>query len=248
MTLTFYADFACAECYVASRRVDLLAAVGVEVDWRAVELHPRLPVTGHRFDAEEHAALAEQLTELKATLLPGEDPPWRTPDLAPKTEAAVSGYAEAYGAGVAADVRRLLFAAYWVDGANIGDPEVLRARLAGPILRGHSIAVPLRDFGYAVSVNRGPITTTAWHRIRAWRDEWSRLGPVTLPTLVEDGRLPVTGRAVLRHLEREIIARRVEFGLDLPDPARYPEMAVRPSREWVSQVGGPWSHAWRASR
>jgi hypothetical protein len=87
------------------------------------------------------------------------------------TQAAVSAYAEAYGAGVADDVRRLLFALYWEDGVDIGNPNALRTPLAAPILRGSSLSDRLRRFGYAVSVARGPITTSAWRRIRAWRSE-----------------------------------------------------------------------------
>lgn len=244
MRLVAYADFGCPWCYVASRRVDALAAAGVEVDWRAVEADPRLPVSGRRLDPDERIAVKQELSTVAALLLPGEELPWALPSLVPKTEAAVSGYAEAYGAGVGADVRRLLFTAYWVDGVNIGDPEVLRTRLAGPILRGHSTAHPLCESGYAVSVSRGPITTSAWRRIRTWRDEWTRLGTGAVPTLVEDGEAPVTGEAALRRLEKEIIRVGAEVSLDLPDPARYPAVRVRPSKEWVSRVGGLWAHAW----
>lgn len=45
---------------------------------------------------------------LTPLLLPGEVLPWSRPRMLPKTEAAVSGYAEAYGAGVRDDVRRIL--------------------------------------------------------------------------------------------------------------------------------------------
>jgi hypothetical protein len=93
------------------------------------------------------------------------------------TQAAISAYAEAYGAGVADDVRLLLFALYWEDGVDIGNPNALRTPLAAPILRGSSLSDPLRRFGHAVSVARGPITTSAWRRIRAWRSEWQQLGP-----------------------------------------------------------------------
>jgi hypothetical protein len=43
-----YADFNCVCCYLTSQRADRLTREGTaEVDWRAVEHLPRLPVTGN---------------------------------------------------------------------------------------------------------------------------------------------------------------------------------------------------------
>lgn len=239
MSPVIYADFNDPYGYLASRRVDALAAAGVVLDWRAVEHDPRMPVTGRRLTPSDEVTLKEELAAVAETLLPGESLPWEPPGMTPKTEASVSAYAEAYGAGVAADVRRLLFDAYWVDGADIGSPEVLRPLLAGPILRGDSTAEPLSQSGYCVSVNRGPITTDAYRRIRAWRAEWTRLDTGAVPALVLGGRL-LTGAAVLRWLAEEMIRLGVPAGLGgLPDPGRYPLPGVRPSAFWTSMVGGP---------
>ncbi|HEX5494248.1 MAG TPA: DsbA family protein [Mycobacteriales bacterium] len=248
MALIVYADFASPECYLASRRVDALLAAGVAVGWRAVEYDPARPVTGRSLDPADRARTEDRMASLAALMLPGEKLPWMPPRLVPNTEAAVSGYAEACGAGVGDDVRRLLYAAYWVDGADIGSPEVLRRRLVGPILRGRSSSWPLRESGYAVAVSRGPVTTGAWRQIRAWRDEWARLGTGAVPTLVADNGLPVSGEAALRRLAEEILRSEAVIGLDLLDSARYPAMAVQPSRAWVSQVGGPWANAWKTGR
>ncbi|HEY8471118.1 MAG TPA: DsbA family protein [Natronosporangium sp.] len=244
MSLVVYADFNCPWSYLASCRVDALAAAGVDVDWRAVEHDPRLPVTGRRLDPEGQVAAKEELSAVAELLLPGEELPWEQPELVPNTEAAISGYAEAYGTPVAGDVRRLLFSAYWVDGVDIGDPAALRTRLAGPILRARSTADPLRESGFAVSGNRGPITTEAWRRIREWRDEWTWLGTGIVPTLVEPDRAPVTGAAALRRLADELIRVGAKLDPDLPDPARYPEVPLRPPKTWLSGVGGPWARAW----
>lgn len=154
-----YGDFSCPFSYLASHRVDALAEVGVEIDWRAVECEPSLPVTGRRLDGDDMRAVRG---ELEGLLLPGENLEWRVPGFVPNTEGAVCGYAEAYGEGVADEVRRVLFGAYWLDGADIGSLDVLRRRLAGPIMRGNSPSLPLHDHGYAVSPSRGPITTGAW--------------------------------------------------------------------------------------
>lgn len=164
-----------------------------------------------------------------------------------RTEAAVSAYAEAYEAGVGADVRRLLFDAYWRHGLDIGNPEVLRKLVAGPILRGRSPSSPLRDYGYAVSVSGAPITTAAWRRMRHWQDAWARLSTDALPVLLVDHEPVRTGVEALRWLEKELVATGAELNPDLPDPARYPAARVRPSMDWVSRVGGPWAYVWMPS-
>jgi len=246
VNLIVYADFSSPLCYLVSSRVDALRAAGIDVDWRAVERAPRLPVTGRRLDGAGRAALEAELAETLEMLLPEEQLTWTMPDLIPKTEAAVAGYAEAYGAGVADDVRRLLFRAYWCRKVDIGHPEQLRKPLVGPILRGHSTSDPLRLNGYAVSVNRGPVTTSAWRRIQAWQDEWSGLGAQAMPVLVENG-LPIFGLDVPRHLAKMITQLGVPLNPELPEPERYPLPRVHPPTWWATQTGGKWLYPSRCT-
>ena len=121
---------------------------------------------------------------------------------------------------------------------------MLRTPLTGPILRGHSTALPLLESGFAVSFDRGPITTEAYLRIRAWRAERERLDTLDLPILVENGQT-LTGVDALRRLGEHIVARQAPLAPELPDPTRYPETSVRPSGGWVSETGGTWAHALR---
>lgn len=187
MGLIVYGDVNCPFSYLASRRVSALAAAGVDVEWRAVEHAPELPVPGSRLDAAGRAGIEAEFATIKQLLLAGEEFDVPVPSMTPHTEAAVSGYAEAVGAGVADDVRTLLFDAYWQRGLDVGSPEVLRTLLADPIRRGASIALPLHWSGYAVSANRGPITVDAYRRVRAWRRAWLDLGTATIPTVTRRG-------------------------------------------------------------
>lgn len=244
MSFVVYADFTCLDCYLAARRTDALAAAGMPIDVRAVEHRPELPVVAMRTPAAEQDALTARYEALQALLLPGEQLPWSLPQLTPKTEAAVSAYAEVYPSPVGGEVRRLLFELYWREGADIGNPNVLRQPLAGPVLRAGSGADPLRQFGYAVTVSRGPISTGAFRRIRAWRAEWDELGRPVLPVVLVDGAT-LSGPDALRRLGKEIGYVGADVDPALTDPRRYPQVAGRPSPEWVSQIGGRWRTVYR---
>lgn len=193
-----YGDFTCPFSYLASWRADLLVGTDAAVEWRAVEHAADTPLTGRRLDDDGSRRMAQEWRQVQELLLPGEELPGRPPATLSSTRAAVAGFAEAVGAGVADPVRRLLFRAYWVDGLDIGNPEILRALLAAPIRAGHATSAPLREFGYAVSPARGPVTSEAHRRIRRWRDDWAALGDGTVPALVEDGSALTGVPAVLR--------------------------------------------------
>lgn len=242
-TITVYADFTTPDAYLASRRVDLLRAARVPVDWRAVETHPELPITGRRWSVAEQDALAARFAALTASLGAGETLPHLIPSLQPRTEAAVTAVAETYGTPVADDVRRLLMQLYWAESADIGSPAALRTPLAGPVLRAGSGADPLRESGFAVSVDRGPITTAAWRRIRQWRAEWHELGaPAPLLVLVDGATL--SGADAVERLGKEVLA----AGARRPpeaDPRRYPAETLRPEPHWLSWVGGRWRNGYR---
>lgn len=202
MNAIVYADFSCPACYLASLRVDRLLAGGHPApDWRGVEHTTRLPVTGIRLEASARTARERELTEIRALLRPGEELPATAPGILPNTRAAVATYAEAHGAGVADLVRSLLFHSYWVDGMDIGDPEVLRRLLPDAFRQGRRTSDPIRDFGYAVTSQRGPITTDAHRRIRTWRQDWLALGTGVTLTLVTDATTMVGDRALERLVE-----------------------------------------------
>ena len=243
MSLIVYADFSSPECYLASRRADALAAVA-QVDWRAVESRPALPVGGVPLSGADRQSVAGRFATLESTLLDGERLPWSVPAVLPKTEAAVSAWAELYGSPVDGETRRLLFELYWREGADIGNPNVLRTPLTGPVMRAGVDADPLREAGYAVAVNRGPITRDGYRRMRQWRAEWQALDVAQLPVLLVDGAT-LTGLDAVRRLGKEIVYRGVPVDPALGDPRRYPGVDGLPSRSWVSQIGGRWSTLYR---
>lgn len=244
MALTVYADFSCPECYLASRRADALAAAGVAIDWRAVERAPELPVAGRALDDDAQAALAARFTALQRLLLPDEELPWVAPARQPRTEAARTALAEATGAGVADDVRRLLFGLYWRERADIGNPNVLRIPLAGAIRRGTSAVSALHESGYGVAPDRGPVSTVGWRLLREWSGAYRALHSPPLPVVLIDGAM-LSGLDAVRRLGKEVVYADASPAEPAGDPRRYPELGVRPGEYWTSQVGGPWLSAHR---
>ena len=252
-TLVLYGDFSCPMCYVASQRVDALTNAGVAVQWRAVEHRPDLPVGGLRHDVNTLPAAERALGDARALLRPGEQLPAAVRALVPKTEAAVSAYAEACGAQVRDEIRRLLFSAYGEHGVDIGNPIVLHTLLASAFMRGKATSDPIRQFGYAVAVTGGPITSQAWRLLRSWRQQWQALGAPELPSLW-DGTTVKSGEHALRQLAVEVRQAPAPGGLLESATPRAkvgskwrPPTTVCPPATWVSQVGDPWLRAFRMS-
>lgn len=125
----------------------------------------RLAVPGSRLDPPGAEQAAADLEAVRALPLPGEHLPGSMPVFVPHTGPGVVGYAEAVGAGVSDQVRRLLFDVYWQQGADIGPPEVLRRILQAPLRAGASAVRPFREHGYAVTLTGGAITTEAHRRV-----------------------------------------------------------------------------------
>jgi 2-hydroxychromene-2-carboxylate isomerase len=252
-TLVLYGDFSCPMCYVASQRVDALTNAGVAVQWRAVEHRPDLPVGGLRHDVNTLPAAERALGDARALLRPGEQLPAAVRALVPKTEAADSAYAEACGAQVRDEIRRLLFSAYGEHGVDIGNPIVLHTLLASAFMRGEATSDPIRRFGYAVAVTGGPITSAAWRLLRSWRQQWQALGAPELPSLW-DGTTVKSGEHALRQLAVEVRQAPAPGGLLESATPRAkvgskwrPPITVSPPATWVSQVGDPWLRAFRMS-
>lgn len=192
MSLIVYGDFTDLLSLVASLRTDALIAAGVPVEWRAVVGQPTTSVVAKpRPEADRRRITAAEV--------PGAPPALSPPGFVPNARAAAAAYAEAVGAGVGDHVRYLLFSSYWRDQQDIGNPDLLRRLLAVPILHGNSDADVLREYGYAVSIAGGPITSTAWRLRRGWEKARQALDHTKLPAVVDGGEV-FFGAAAIRHL------------------------------------------------
>jgi len=199
-----YADFNCAYCYLASQRTDRLMREGTaEVEWRAVEHLPRLPVTGYKPRPGElqpgDAGGEDDLAEAACLALPDEWLPASLPAVISNTRAAVSAYAEAITDGVQDRLRLRLFEAIWAQGSNMSSaqevrrvitdllwpadpiyPHLISPDLPTPVLHDPDPMRIVRREGGTVTQDGGPLTTAAYDRARQWRQEWLALSQSAL--------------------------------------------------------------------
>jgi 2-hydroxychromene-2-carboxylate isomerase len=244
--ITLLGDFNCPFSYLASRRAAVLAAHGLRVDWHAVE---HAPWVARRYtdSSVRFACLQEEVDKVRSLLLPREELPFAPAGFLPYTKAAVTAYAEAYAAGRAAEVRRLLFDAFWLHGTDLGNARTVRALLVDALRAASSRSEAVREWGYAVDVTGGPVSTRAWRLVRQWREEWLATGKETVPTVVVDGGETYFGLEALEWLAAELGRRGIEPG-DVPPsaPARpRPHVADLADHAWVSQHGNRWMRDFR---
>jgi hypothetical protein len=241
--ILLYGDFNCPWSYLASRRARALQSTGLPVELRAVEHDPWRPGQGgSRFDD-----LHDEMDEVCAELLPGEGLPYSLAGFVPRTQAAVSAYAESYAAGGAPLVGDLLSEAFWLHGLDIGDPKVVRTLLVDAIRGGSSPSGPLREWGYAVDVTGGPVSTAAWRSVRAWRSDWQRDGNQVVP-IVRTSTATIVGVDAVRWLGDQLREHRGDGGPDAGQDARAASARGGGDIEplsWVSQHGNRWLRAYR---
>ena len=238
--VSIYADLTCPWSYLASRRLALLEADGLEVDWWMVEHDRSRP--GSRVDQVERVEhLQRDLDRVSGRLLPGEDLPHSPAGFVPFTQPAVSGYAEAYLAGVAPKVRRLLFEAFWLHGVDLGDARLVRSLLADAVRAGDSRSELVRDWGYAVDVTGAPVSSEAWRLLRTWRTGWSRAGDGV--PLLQVGDQWRYGVAAIEWLGSELVRRGIDPGSGVRAPASgapSPGGADIVDLSWATQHGNRW--------
>ncbi len=242
-----YGDVTCWKCALAHRRADLLRASGHTIQWRAVESQRALPVPGRRRSERESTRVLASLAQFGPQIRAGQRVPCYVTDMVPQTAAAVCAYAEAVVATVEDQVRDLLFAAYWMHGTDIGDPEVLRTLCAVEFMSSQATSDPIARFGYAVAMTREPITGAAWRMIRQWREDWQQLRAQQLPVVTDSSGTPF-GDAALRRRADLLDKAPAITDRDQPrnlSPVRdwEPPGSVNPPEAWTSQVGDPWRRA-----
>ena len=187
-TIDIISDFVCPWCYIGKRHLDALRAeADIETRWHPYLLHPEMPAGGidraelvrAKFGSEERARELGRTVEAAACeaglfIALGKAP--RVPD----TRDAHRLMRWATGQGVADALAESLFAAYFVDGRDIGDAEVL-ADLGANVGLDRAVVVKL----LASDADR--------EAVQAQADHARAIGVSGVPTMVFDRKLAVVG-------------------------------------------------------
>ncbi len=171
LDIDLVADMVCPWCFIGWRRLLAAAALRPEVDvhvtWRPYQLDPTLPEGGvdraaymaKKFpDAARRREVSQMLVSLAAE--DGITLNFDRIERAPNTSAAHRLVRWAQAEGRQAEVLEGLFAAYFTDGRDIGDPEVLadigaaagmdRLRILDLLARGEDVESVRQDHQIAM--------------------------------------------------------------------------------------------------
>lgn len=162
MLLDVYSDAVCPWCYIGKRRLDKVLATsageGVDVHWRAYQLYPQIPVEGVDRDAYMKARFGERARPARIyeqIVREGESEgiEFRFDRIKrmPNTFDAHRLVGLAGARGVQNAMVEALFNAYFCEGEDVGDVEVLAHAAAGVGLDGDEVRAYLEsDAGCAV--------------------------------------------------------------------------------------------------
>lgn len=192
--------------YLAHLRLDRAAGVdggGAEAptgapEWHVFQPMTSRPMTGLRAPGPEQDRARDELEAVRAVALDGEEIPESLPSVLPHPRPVAAAYAEGVDLGRGPQVRAALLHAYWVEGRDIGDPEVLRRILPAVLVDDDTLCTgdPRREWGYVVSPAREPLSDEAYHLLERWQREWLDLGRPEPLALVGDGEARVGAAAL----------------------------------------------------
>lgn len=193
-----FVDLTSPWAYLAHLRFRDLADGPEGPAWFAVQAQTTIPFAGLRTPGPERERLRAELAAARAAAVDGEDLPEDVPAVLPNPRPVAAAYAEAVDLGVGDAVRDALLHAYWVEGRDIGDPEVLRRVLPPVIVNDDTLCTgdPRLEWGYLVSPAREPLTNEAYHLLEQWQHRWDELGRPG-PLALVDGSTTHTGPAAL---------------------------------------------------
>lgn len=192
ITVTIWSDVVCPFCNVARERAAWLSReAGVRIEWLPFDLHPEYPPEGiaredlmRRYPASMHEAVEGMHADAQMVYNPH-------PETVPNTRTALEliewgRTKEAHDA-----LHERVMDAYWTEGRDIGDWEVLRACVADVGLDPAEAEAMVTSGAFAASVTTS--TQTA-----------QRLGISGVPAFVFDQRLLVSGAQPHEVLEKAI--------------------------------------------
>jgi predicted DsbA family dithiol-disulfide isomerase len=155
--LHVFSDYICPFCYIGSGRLlRLRNEFDIRINWCHVEIHPEIPEQG--MDVYELGYSENQWQAMNANLLrlAEEDGlTFHAPSRIPRSQKALllSLAAREQGSGIFYPLHEAIFEAYFRDGRDIGDEELLRNLALGAGMEEDDIEDAWRDQEYQERLN-----------------------------------------------------------------------------------------------
>jgi predicted DsbA family dithiol-disulfide isomerase len=195
-----YSVYVCPWCYIGLQRIERLQReLPVDVEWRPFELHPETPTTGA--DLRGRLGSSERVrayTQNIITLAEDSGIPMRMPVVVANSHRALEAAEFAREHGGFEAYHRALFHAYFEEGRDVGDVDVLCEIARGCGIDDQRLREALVVERYRQRID--DITNAAR------QDE-----VLSTPTFVYDGGFRLTGAqdyAVFESITRRLLARR----------------------------------------
>lgn len=135
--VTVYSDYICPFCYVGHHRLQRLRdQYDLKINWCFLEIHPGISANGEPIDSLDYPSEQwQKMLENLQRIAREENIPLSKLSFITNSKYALSlsETAKKCGRDIFYDLHEKLFSAYFVDGENIGDKNVLKkiARLCG---------------------------------------------------------------------------------------------------------------------
>lgn len=159
LKISVLSDYICPFCFIGHKRLDILRdQYDLKINWCFIEIHPETPTEGHSVEmlnyGEEYwdnlmknlfrLAEEEGITLAKQTITTNS-----------RKALLLAEACKSLGADLFYPLHNRLFEAYFVDGLNIGDEQVLR-----DIAREYNITDEIIENAWSDPVTNGPAEQT----------------------------------------------------------------------------------------
>ena len=130
LKITVYSDYICPFCYVGHHRLQRLRdSYDLKINWCFLEIHPETSAEGEPIDSLDYPSEQwQKMMDNLARIAAEENIPLSTLSFITNSKDALvlSEAAKQCGREIFYDLHEKLFSAYFVDGKNIGDRNVLK--------------------------------------------------------------------------------------------------------------------------
>jgi predicted DsbA family dithiol-disulfide isomerase len=130
LKITIFSDYICPFCYVGHHRLQRLRdSYDLKINWCFIEIHPETSASGEPVDSLQYSSeqWQQMMTNLERIAKEENIPLSKLSFITNSKDALLlSEAAKQCGADIFYNLHERLFTAYFVDGENIGDRDVLR--------------------------------------------------------------------------------------------------------------------------